>query len=114
MPRFGDLRSLFFVVVLASALAHAQATYRFDLPEQPLADSLRAIAAKTGTNILFDAKDVRGVNVAALRAALTTNDAIRRVLAGTRLQAESTTPTTIIVRPIANSEPRTTGPAPAI
>jgi iron complex outermembrane recepter protein len=78
--------------------AQAQATYQFDLPEQPLADSLRAIAAKVGTNILFDSKDVKGVKAASLRAELSTNDAIKQVLMGTGLEAESTTPGTIIIR----------------
>jgi len=85
-------------LVLMAPMARAQATYRFDLPEQLLADSLRAIAAKTGTNILFDSKDVKGVKAAALRGTLTLNDAINRALAGTRLEAEHTTPTTIILR----------------
>ena len=44
--------------------SRAQATYQFDLPEQPLADSLRAIAAKVGTNILFDSKDVKDLKAA--------------------------------------------------
>ena len=58
-----------------------------------MADSLRAIAVKTGTNILFDSKDVKGVRAAALHATLTRNDAINRLLTGTRLEAEGTTPT---------------------
>lgn len=99
--RVWDLRAFLVLgFVLMAPPAHAQATYRFDLPEQLLADSLRAIAAKTGTNILFDSKDVKGVKAAALHATLTRNDAIKRLLAGTRLEAESTTPTTIIVQPI--------------
>ncbi len=92
------LRGLLLNFLLASPLALAQATYRFDLPEQPLADSLRAIAAQTGTNILFDSRDVKDIRVAALHAALTLNQAIERTLRGTRLAAESPTPTTIIIR----------------
>jgi len=90
--------------VLAAPLAHAQALYQFDLPEQPLADSLRAIASRAGTNILFDSKDVKGVKAAALRAELSTNDAIKRVLAGTGLAADSTAPGTVIIRPIDDDE----------
>jgi iron complex outermembrane recepter protein len=97
---FRNLVSLVPAFVLLSALAQAQATYRFDLPEQPLADSLRAIAAKTGTNILFDSRDVKNIKAASLHDELAINDAIERVLAGTRLGTESTTPTTVIVRPI--------------
>jgi hypothetical protein len=88
--------------VLVTQLAHAQATYQFDLPEQPLADSLRAIATKVGTNILFDSKDVKGVKAASVHAELSTNEAIKQVLMGTGLEADSTTPGTFIIRPSAD------------
>lgn len=91
---------LLLAFVLAIPLARADAMYQFDLPEQPLADSLRAIAAKVGTNILFEPKDVKALKAAPLRAQLSTNDAIERVLTGTGLQAETTTSGTVIIRPI--------------
>ena len=97
---FRNLRCLVPALVLTGPLAHAQATYRFDLPEQALADSLRAIAAQTGTNILFDSSDVKNVKAASLHDELAIDDAIERMLAGTRLESESTAPTTVIVRPI--------------
>jgi hypothetical protein len=100
MPYRLALYALLFVLVLATPLAHGQATYRFDLPEQPLADSLRAIATQTGTNVLFEAKDVKGIKAAELHAELTTHDAIKRVLGDTRLEIESTTPGSVIIRPI--------------
>ncbi len=95
--RSWDLR--FLLVLLGAPVALAQATHRFDLPEQPLGDSLRAIAARTGTNILFDSKDVKDLEAEALHGDLTLSEAIRRTLAPTRLEVESATPTTIIVRP---------------
>ena len=105
MPdRLWALRSLILVFVLAAPLAHAQAVYQFDLPEQSLADSLRAIAAKTSTNILFDSKDVKGVKAAALRAELSIDAAVKRVLSGTHLEAESTAPGTLIIRPVEDNE----------
>jgi len=48
------LCAIFLALVMAMPPAHAQATFRFDLPEQPLANSLQAIAAQVGTNILFN------------------------------------------------------------
>ena len=87
-------------LVIATPPARAQATHRFDLPEQPLADSLRAIASIVGANILFDSKDVKGRKAASVRAELSTDEAIKRVLMGTGLEAESTTPGTVIIRPI--------------
>jgi iron complex outermembrane receptor protein len=104
MPYRLAVCAFFLAFVLAIPLAHAQAIYQFDLPEQPLADSLRAIATKVGTNILFDSKDVKGVKAASLRAELSTNDAIKRVLTGTGLEAESTTPGTVIIRQIADDK----------
>jgi len=95
-----------FILVIAAwvvtPLAWAQMLYQFDLPAQPLADSLRAIAAKSGTNILFDPRDVKGLKAAALHEQLAVNDAINRVLVGTQLETESTAPATIIIRPIIN------------
>ena len=52
----------------ASAVAHAQATTKFDLPAQPLADSLRAVASQTHSNILFDRSLVAGLSAKALAA----------------------------------------------
>jgi iron complex outermembrane receptor protein len=94
------------VAVIGCPLALAQATHRFDLPEQPLADSLLAIAAQTGTNVLFDAKDVRNRKAPALHAELTFDEAIKRTLARTRLEAESATATSVIVRPTPPSRSR--------
>ncbi len=79
--------------------AQEQATYLFDLPEQPLAESLRAIARQTGANVLFESKDLKDIKAPAVRAQLTTAAAIERVLAGTPLRAQRTTPTTVIVQP---------------
>jgi outer membrane receptor protein involved in Fe transport len=99
--RCSGLRCL--IVLLGAPVALAQVTYQFDLPAQPLADSLRAIAAQTGTNILFDSKDVKNLKAAALHGALPLNEAIRRMLARSHLEAESATPGTVIIRPAVSS-----------
>lgn len=96
--RLWDSRALIPVLVLAAPVAHAQGIYQFDFPEQALADSLHAIATKTGTNILFDANEVREARATALSAALSLDAALQRVLAGTQLEAERTAPSTIIIR----------------
>jgi len=69
----------------ASAVAHAQATTKFDLPAQSLADSLRAVASQTHSNILFDRSLVAGLSAKALAAQLSVDDALKRLLAGTGL-----------------------------
>lgn len=91
----------FILIVTACVvmpMAHAQMLYQFDLPKQELAASLRAIAAKSGTNILFDPRDVKGIKAAAVHEQLTIGDAINRVLVGTQLETESTAPATVIIR----------------
>ena len=88
------------LLLLGVPVALAQATHEFDLPAQPLGESLRAIAAQTGTNILFDSKDVKDLAAAALHGNLTVNEAIKRALARSPLEAESATPTSVIIRPI--------------
>jgi iron complex outermembrane recepter protein len=95
-----------FLLAILGAVppARAQAVYQFDLPRQSLADSLRAIVAKAGTNILFDSKDVNGVQAAPLRAELSTEDAIKQLLIGTGLKAESTSPGTVVIRRIDHEE----------
>lgn len=94
---------LCIATVLGTAPAYAQApqaraTYQFDLPAQPLADTLRAIARQSGANVLFESKDVNGIGAPALRATLTASEAVDRTLAGTGLSAQQTTPTTVVIR----------------
>lgn len=69
----------------AEPLRLAQATTSFDLPSQPLADSLRSVAAATDSNILFDRSLVRGLTAKPLRAELSVKEAIAELLKGTQL-----------------------------
>ena len=96
----------------APAQAQSQATYKFDLPEQPMADALRAIARQTGANVLFESKDLKGVRAPALQAQLTTQEAIQRILEGTKLTAQRTTPTTVVIQPAVQQT--SSGGAPVI
>lgn len=97
------LRFAVVLLVIAGLIpvsfADEQPSYRFDLPEQPLADALRAIARQTGANVLFESSDLDGIRVAQLKGQLTASEAIERLLAGTRLRARRTTPSTVIVQP---------------
>ena len=56
------------VLALGASEVQAQATSHFDLPSQPLADSLRAVAAQTHTNVLFDPDTVGNQVAPALNA----------------------------------------------
>jgi iron complex outermembrane recepter protein len=65
--------------------ARAQMPLQFDLPAQSLADSLRAVAARTNSNILFDRELVAGLEAKPLKGEATTEQALQQLLAGTDL-----------------------------
>ena len=76
--------ALSVLAILASA-ADAQAVTEWDLPGQPLANTLRDIAARTESNIIFDKKLVKGQTAPALKTRATTEEALSKVLEGTGL-----------------------------
>jgi len=84
-----------------SCAAHAdgQATVKFSMPSQPLAESLRAVASRTQTNILFDRALVRGLTARALDAELSLDQAMDRLLAGTGLTYRKTDEKTVVIVP---------------
>ena len=81
----------FFVMALAASgflrtsIALADTAYDVDLPAQPLADALRALGKQVATNILIDRRLVTDQKAPALRAHLTADEAIAKLLAGTGL-----------------------------
>lgn len=77
-------------VLAAPPAAHAQAAYSFDLPAQDLGKSLRAVARRTGSNIVFDPAAVRGRQAPALAGSFSPAQAIERLLAGSGLSARRT------------------------
>jgi iron complex outermembrane recepter protein len=86
-------------LVFLSCVVHAdgQATVKFNLPSQALAESLRAVASQTQTNILFDRVLVRGLMAQALDAQLNLDQAMRRLLAGTGLTYRKTDEKTVVI-----------------
>jgi iron complex outermembrane receptor protein len=82
-PRAAALRGS-VLAILATAVS-AQAMTDWDLPEQPLAKSLREIAAQTDSNIIFDKKLVNDQSAPSLRMKATTEQALQQVLEGTGL-----------------------------
>ena len=73
--------------IIAAPVAFAETTYSFNLPEQALADSLRAIGQQTEMNILFEPEAVKNARSPALRGQYTVDEAIRLLLTGTKLVA---------------------------
>jgi hypothetical protein len=75
-----------FILAWVTPIAMAQAMTRFDLPAQPLADSLRAVGSETNTNILFDPPLVARHMAPALKAEVSVDQALTRLLAGTGIK----------------------------
>src|SRR5579863_10333608 len=85
------------------ACADGQATVKFNLPAQSLDESLRAVASRTGTNILFDRALVRGLAAQALNAELSFDQAVSRLLVGTGLTYHKTDEKTVVIVPAAKA-----------
>lgn len=80
----------FVASVLCPSVAIAQQTAQItiDLPEQRLADSLRALALLSGRTVLADNGSVADRRAPALQGSFTLEEALHRLLAGTGLIAE--------------------------
>jgi iron complex outermembrane receptor protein len=89
--------SFFLATAFWCAGANAQTMVHFDLPGQPLAQSLRAIGSATNTNVGFRASQVAGLVAPPLKADLTVDGALTRVLAGTGLRPKRLDDHTIVI-----------------
>lgn len=92
--------------------AQSSARAQYDLPSQGLDEALRSIARISGTEILFDADAARGKTAPALRGNLTAEAAVRAVLVGSGLSAE-TSDGAVLVRVAAASGRQENRPPPA-
>jgi iron complex outermembrane receptor protein len=79
--------------------AQAQILVHFDLPAQSLARSLKAIGTATNTDVGFSANQVAGIMAPSLKAELTVDGALMRVLAGTGLRAQHLDDHTVVIAP---------------
>jgi iron complex outermembrane recepter protein len=80
------------------ATADDAAVKEYNLPAQPLADTLRAIARTSGTNILADGRSVEGKQAPALVGRYSVARALGQVLKGSGLVVR-TTPSGLVVEP---------------
>lgn len=78
-----------FVACPSVAIAQQTAQLSVDLPEQRLADSLRALALLSGRTVLADDGGVAGRRAPALHGTFTLEQALDRLLAGTGLKVEA-------------------------
>lgn len=83
------------------AYAEESKVYDFQLPAGKLADALNALARQSAVTLTFDAAQVQGKSVPALKKQLTREQALQQLLKDTGLQARSVNGATIIVpRPL--------------
>jgi len=102
-----------FLTILANSAYAQSATYKFDLPAQPLSDALRAVGRTVNKNILFDPALVEGLNAPVLRASLTLDAAMKALLAGTRLEFEAVDANTVLLKSASSpAAPRETSAVP--
>lgn len=93
MGKYVRLAVAFMASVSAAGLsapASAQvreASYAFDLPAQPLADALRAVATQAGLELYAPADAIIGLTAPRLAGRLTAREAIDQLLVGTALRA---------------------------
>ncbi len=78
--------ALLMLAICSMPPARAQAAFSFDLPAEPLADSLRAVASETHTDVIFDPHVVSGLTAPPLRGTATAQQAVAELLAHTGLQ----------------------------
>src|SRR6266853_1479311 len=102
--RIGPILSV-LILCSAAAVARAQAISAFNLPSQPLAESLKAIGSQTNTNVLVAPELVDGRQAPALKANLNVDEALSRILAGTGINHKFLNERTIV---LASAVPPTT------
>src|SRR4051812_42677202 len=101
---FAKKFSTVFTVLVACALlliapsVFAQTRYAFDLPAQPLEDSLKAVGRITGTNVLFEPRAVQGKTARAVKGDFTTEEALSRIVADTPLEVQKSSDSTVVIR----------------
>ena len=109
MHRISDrvrFSSTSFIILFAlwCAEAKAQRLVHFDLPAQPLAQSIKEIGTATNTDVGFSATQVAGLLAPPLKADLTVDGALARVLAGTGLRPKHLDDHTIVIAGVEEME----------
>lgn len=91
------LSALAIAILATASIAEAQARSKFDLPSQPLADSLRAVGSQANVNVLFDPPLVAEHDAPALKGEYTTGQAFTLLLMGTGITHEFMNDHTVVL-----------------
>ncbi|HEY0683715.1 MAG TPA: TonB-dependent receptor [Steroidobacter sp.] len=95
------------ILAILGTAADAQAVTEWDLPGQPLAKSLRDIAAQSESNIIFDKKLVSGQQARPLKIKASAEEALSQVLEGTGLTYRQLDDKTVTIQ-LASTDPMAT------
>src|SRR4051812_37669479 len=95
LPRATSLTAASLVLALLSSTADAQ--IHFDLRPQPMAAALTTVGNLAKINVLFNSAQVDGLWAPPLDVETSANDAVIRLLVGTRLQVVQVDANTISV-----------------
>lgn len=99
-------RGLFFSTAIVTSLILGdqvvaqvnQSTAHYDIPAQPLEDSLNAFAKQAEVEVLYTSDDVRAIEAPAISGAASREQAIAQLLAGTGLTYRFTDSGALVVR----------------
>jgi outer membrane receptor protein involved in Fe transport len=86
-------------LIWVAPCAQAEGRVRFDLPSQPLADSLRSVGSQANINILFDPPLISGRVAPSIDDVMTADEALTRLLQGTGIKHEFLNESTVVLAP---------------
>ena len=98
MHRFTPLRAALALGLAFQIHAAGAQTVRFDIPAQPLAPALAALASQAGLQLAFAAELAQGKSAPALQGPHEVADALRALLAGSGLQGRVQGRTLVVER----------------
>ena len=101
----------------AAPCAHAQADgepVAFDIPAQPMASALNSWAVQANLQVFFEQGPVQGLMAPPVSGSLAPKQALRQLLANSRLEYTQNTQGVFVVRPRAAVAARVPRPAPAV
>ncbi|MGE8360618.1 TonB-dependent siderophore receptor [Pseudomonas sp.] len=102
--RLSHLSLLAAGILLASTLHAQDATYRLELPAQPLDQALNALAGQTGSRILFATDIAANRRAPALSGELTVQQALQQLVQGSDLRVQETGDGSFVVtEPVSSS-----------
>lgn len=96
---------MLLMTALLSSRIHAQALYEFNLPPQPLEQSLMAVARKAHVTVAFDPMSVTGRRAPALKGSYSLMDALELLLRGSGLRGRETVGGSVWIEAVPVREP---------